>query len=137
AGMRSADARRAALLLLDAGELAPSDVLLAAARDARLAGDHAAAIRLAQASLEGGGGAEAGHLLGEALDVSGSPREAEGILRTAARDAVDARQRTTIALARADNLIRGLGRAADADEVLVETRATLTDPSDQAEIDGQ
>lgn len=121
------EARRAALLRLDVGAPADPAVLLAAAHSARVAADSDTTIRLARAAWEGGGGARAGHLLGESLDTIGDHAQAETILSQAQDQASDDHELTVVTLARGDNLFRGLGDAAKAEAVVLELEQKLDD----------
>ena len=137
-GMRRRDdARRVALLLLDAGLPADPDVLLTAARDALFGADLGDVARLARAALDAGAGAPAAHVLGRALDGIGKNAEAEHVLAEAEAATTDPEDRALLALARADNLFRGLGRAAEAEAVLVAAEQSVSDPTLRARIVSQ
>src|SRR6202008_1280181 len=118
-----------------AGVRADVGELLAAAHDSRGANDYPAPERFARAAPEAGGGAKAGVLLGEVLDELGRHGDAERILAVAAQETTDLSERTFIAVARADNLFRGLGRAGDADAVLAAVRADVDDRALVGELD--
>jgi DNA-binding CsgD family transcriptional regulator len=134
---RRDDKRRIAMWRLEAGAATDPTQMIAAAHDARVAADYPATERFARAALEAGGGSAAGLLLGEVLDELGRHDEAEAVLANAATKATDDGERTFIAVARADNLFRGLGRASDAERIAREVRDTLDDPVLVGEIDAQ
>ncbi|MET1003063.1 MAG: LuxR C-terminal-related transcriptional regulator [Acidimicrobiia bacterium] len=137
-GMRRRDdARRVALWLLDGGMTADPDVLLTAARDALFGADLATVARLARAALDAGAGAPAAHILGRALDGVGDNEQAESVLAAAEALADDPADRALLALARADNLFRGLGRAAESEAVLVAAERAVSDPVLRARIASQ
>jgi DNA-binding CsgD family transcriptional regulator len=134
---RRDDARRIAMWKLEAGEHADADVLLAAARDARLAWDNETAERVARAAVEEGGGAEAGLLLGLALDDLGRHPEAEDVLREAERVAESHQEITLTAMARAANLFRGLARGDEANFIVLEAEQRVHEPDLHAELQAQ
>ena len=123
---RRDDARRIAVWRLDAGEAADADVLLSAARDARLALDTVAAERFARAAHDAGGGIEASLLLGVSLDDLGRHADAEAVLLAAEGEADTQEDITLAAMARSANLFRGLARADDAEAVLVAAEARVS-----------
>jgi DNA-binding CsgD family transcriptional regulator len=134
---RRDDARRIAMWKLEAGAHADAAVLMAAARDARLAFDILTARRLAQAAVDEGGGAEAGLLLGLALDDMGRHGEAEEVLREAERISETNTDVTRTAIARADNLFRGLARPDEANFVLLEAEQRVPQSTLRAELTAQ
>jgi DNA-binding CsgD family transcriptional regulator len=134
---RRDDKRRIAMWRLEAGVRADIAELLAAAHDSRVASDYASTERFARAARDAGGGPTAGRLLGEVLDELGRHDEAEAVLAAAAAETSEDGERTFIAVARADNLFRGMGRAEAADGVLAEVRAQVSDSGLIGELDAQ
>ena len=126
---------------LERGNVTRPELLLEAAREARLREDFELCRRLARVAWKQGGGIEAAHLLGETLDHLGEHEEAERVLALAesGRDAatVTDRQRTLIALARGDNLFRGLARGAEAETVVSDAETRVSDPQLRNELAAQ
>jgi DNA-binding CsgD family transcriptional regulator len=133
---RREDARRVAAWRLEAGLEADPQVLLAAARDARVADDFESSIRYAQAAADGGAGFDAEYLLGRALDMRGRHAEAEDTFGRADRSAADDTARVLVALGRSENRFRGLGQADAAYELLDKADADVTEPDLQAQLTG-
>jgi len=124
---RRDDTLRVALWRLDGGGDESPDLLLEAARQAWFASDILLTERFARAAWEAGGRPEAGRQLGEALDMRGAHAKAEEVLRAAEAAPAPEDERARLALARSSNLFRGLGRAADADAVLVAAEHAVHD----------
>ncbi len=135
------DSLRAAVWRLECGNVSRPELLLEAAREARLREDFALCGRLARVAWAEGAGIEAAHLLGETLDHLGDHEEAEVVLAGAESGAnpevVTDRQRTLVALARGDNLFRGLARGAEAERVVLDAEASVTDPQLRNELAAQ
>jgi DNA-binding NarL/FixJ family response regulator len=131
---RRGDLLRVAVWRLEGGGVPDADLLLAAARQADYAADYALAERLARAAWDAAGLVEAGHLLGKTLDTLGDHRGAEAVLEAAAGAASTEQERTLVALARSDNLFRGLGDPAAAEEVALAVETTLTDEGLRGEL---
>lgn len=125
---RREDVLRVAVWRLDGGGGGRPELLVAAARQAHAAHDVPLAVRLAEAALANGAGADAANILGVGLDDLGDHERAEDVLRAGEESATDPRRRTHISLARADNLFRGLGRADDAERVVCAAEQTVEDP---------
>lgn len=125
---RREDKRRVAIWLLEAGEPADGEVLLAAARDALFGGDLNDVARLARAALDAGVGAPAAHILGRALDGLGENEEADAVFAQGEAMAATDEERVLTSIGRADNLFRGLRDADGADAVLSAAEAFTKDP---------
>lgn len=136
---RRDDSRRLAAWRLDAGRQADPDVLVNAAREARWANDLTMCERFARAALDHAELTEqtrsaAVHLLGSVLDDAGRSAEAEALLSTHEPGVTDETERTMLALARASNLFRGLGRTDEALAVLDAAEASVSSPGLLTEI---
>ncbi|MGH3616371.1 MAG: AAA family ATPase [Pseudonocardia sp.] len=106
---------------LDAG------LLTEAAGHANAVLDHVLAERLALAAVNVGGGVS-GHLaLLEAVHWRGRHAEAERIAVALARGVASDDDRSRLAMLRAVNLFRGLGRATDAESTLAAAEGVVTD----------
>lgn len=103
------------------------DVLTEAADRANVLLDHESAERLARAAVDRGAGIAAHLALLEALRWQGRPDDVEELAARAAPQATTDADRSRLAVLRAVNLARGLGRRAEAEEVLAAT--DLTDPA--------
>ncbi len=125
--MRPRDLLRVAVWRLDGGGGGRPDISLEAARAAFRSGDYALAVRLAQYARDNGGGVEAAYVLGESLDFEGRPEEAEEVLAAAWPEAATDALRTAMAVRRASNLFRALGRADEADQVVVDALGLVAD----------
>lgn len=128
---------RLATWRLEAGGPVDPDLLVAGARIAYVANDHEHTAGLASAAWERARGAEAGHLLGFALGRLARAEEAEAVLAEAteaAGQAGDDRLRVLVALARSENLFRGLCRAEDALACVAEAEQAVADPTWRAEL---
>ncbi len=131
------DALRVAVWRLESGDTEHADLLMIAARQAGFAFDFRLARRLAAAAWDAGAGVEAGHLLGNMLDTLGEHEAAEDVLRAVEADARSDEERAQISEARVGNLFRGLGRAAEADEVTIAAERAVEDPNLRAELAAQ
>ncbi len=125
--MRPRDLLRVAVWRLDGGGGGRPDTSLEAARAAFRSGDYGLAVRLARYARDNGGDAEAAYVLGEALDFDGRPEEAEDVLAAAWPEATTDVTRTAMAVRRASNLFRALGRADEADQVVVDALSLVRD----------
>ena len=134
---RREDTLRVALWRLEGGGTDQPEVLLAGAHQARFAFDIDLAERLARGALALGAGSEAACLLGEVLDMLGRHDEAEAALSQAQALATTDRERALAALARSSNLFRGLGRATDAEAVIVEAALAVADGDLRDELRAQ
>jgi len=134
---RREDTLRVALWRLDGGGTDRPEVLLAGAHQARFAFDIELAERLARGALALHAGSEAACLLGEVLDILGRHDEAEAALSEAQALATTDRERALAALARSSNLFRGLGRAAEAEAVIVDAAHAVTDGDLRDELRAQ
>ena len=126
---RRDDARRVAAWRLDAGRDADAAVLVDAAREATIGVDPVMAERFARLALEAPVDTDthtdqslrhaAAHLLGCALDDLGRFEEAEEVFAAVEPHAGDGADRALLAVARADNLFRGLAQRDRALQVLL------------------
>ena len=125
---RRGDTLRVALLRLDADGTADPDLLERAGR-AALSGDDAdLAERLARAALRAGAGVRAQRLLGEILRWVGRRDEAARLLAGIDTALLSSDEEiTTLAMARADNIFRGLGRHEEAVSVLLEAEHRVSE----------
>jgi ATP/maltotriose-dependent transcriptional regulator MalT len=129
---RRDDVRRLATWRLDAGRPADAVVLVDAAREALWGADTDMCERFARAALDHDDLDDnirlaAVHLLGTALDDQGRFEAAEEVMAAHEPQAGTGSDRTMLALARAANLFRGLGRHDDALQVLKEADAAVTE----------
>lgn len=125
---RRGDRLRMVLLRLDSAGSVPADLLARAAEDAYFTYDFAVAERVARAAIDAGAGWETHRLLAEILRYAGRCEETEKILaRFDPSSLPDDRSRALVAMARSENLFRGLLRADDAHRVLFEARDHVTD----------
>ncbi len=122
------DVLRVAVWRLDGGGGRPESIA-AAARRAFRAEDYGLAERLGRAGWEGWQRADAALVLGEALDLLGRAKEADVILNDALPRAANDQERTSLAVRRASLLFRTLNRAEDAQRVVDEATAVVTDES--------
>ncbi len=133
---RREDVLRVALWRLDGGG-GDAETLLEGARQARFAWDVPLAERLARVAHAQAPTAETAHMLGETLDQLGDHEAAESMLASAQDLATDDRQRVLAVLARTANLFRGLGRARDAEQILVAAEQGLDAPDLLGELRAQ
>jgi DNA-binding CsgD family transcriptional regulator len=115
---RGGDLLRVATWRLESGT-GDAELHTRAAERALGAADLALAVRFARAAVQAGGGFGAQLALGRALAGAGQGEEADRLLAALQQDASDDGRRAAVALARARNLFWALGRAADADGVLL------------------
>jgi len=134
---RREDALRVALWRLEGGGGGhDAELLLDAAEQANYRFEFALTKTLAQAAWDAGGGAEAGHLLGETLDSLGDHEGAEEILRAAESRVTTEFEGAMVAKARSSNLFRGLNRIEEAEAVALSAERTLTDDDLRQEMVG-
>lgn len=126
-------AMRIATWRLGAGEHDPL-VMLEGARAAYAAEDLDLTAELTGAVWRARRCAESGHLLGLALGRLARSSEAEDVLAAATELTTDDRERVLLALARSENLFRGLDRADDALTCVVEAEAQVADDAWRAEL---
>jgi len=132
---RPKDVLRVAVWRLDGGGGGRPENMILAATAAFRSEAYDLAVRLARAGWKGGGGVEAGWLLGQSLDKSGRLIEAEAVLAEAWSQAVTDREWTSLAVARAAVLFRGLGQAERADEVVADALTQVTDRGCRRELE--
>jgi DNA-binding CsgD family transcriptional regulator/tetratricopeptide (TPR) repeat protein len=122
---------------LDSGAASDPTLLCRAAQRAGEMFDNELAARLAQASLDLGGGVDAGLVLGEARFRSGQHAEAETVLAGMVPLCHTDRDLARIASARAHNFHNLLGDPAAATAVLDDALAVVTDPRPRLELLGR
>jgi DNA-binding CsgD family transcriptional regulator len=93
--------------------------------------------RLARAAVDVGGGSGAALLLGCALDEIGRHGDADVAFAEAERMAEDDAALTMVAIARSDNMFRGLARPADAKAISTRVEQRVADPDLQAQLVAQ
>ena len=103
-------------------------MLVAAAEQAHASQDLHLSVRLAEAAISAGAGADAAHVLGVGLDGLGDHERAEEVLRTGEATATSPRKRAELSIARADNLFRGLSRVEEAERVVHEAEQSRRRP---------
>lgn len=128
------DPLRVALWRLRSGDEPDAVKLLDAAHRAYLLADYPRVLELAEAAWERRPDGVAGHLLGFALGRAGRCEEAETVLAAASALVDDDRLRTFVALARAENLQRGLGELDAAIEVCCVAEAQLREEAWRDEV---
>ncbi len=132
---RPHDVLRVAVWRLDGGGGGRPENMILAATAAFRSEAYELAARLARAGWKAGGGVEASYLLGQSLDKLGRLSEAESVLAAASPEASTDRQWTSLAVARAAVLFRGLGQAERADEVVAEALTHISDPACVRELE--
>lgn len=126
---RRDDLLRLAVWQTESGLAPKPGLLVKAARQASARFfDHALAERLAAAAYEAGGGLRAGLACAEAQHAQGRAVEAERLLADLQADAATSEERARVALLRANNLLRGLGRSEAALQVVCEAETSVTEP---------
>lgn len=128
------DVLRVASWRLESGGEVDPDLLLRAARVGYVRTDYRRMAELAEASWQREETAAAGHLLGFALGRSGEVHRAEDVLAEATRLAADDRMRVLVALARSENLFRGLADTPRAVEVTADAERALADETWRDEL---
>jgi DNA-binding CsgD family transcriptional regulator/tetratricopeptide (TPR) repeat protein len=137
---RREDLLRIATWRVESGAPGDPELLVAAGRQAYVADDYTVAEQLARAAVAQGGGVKAGHLLGQVLCEMGHRSEAEDVLdRTQALvdEGLTDTERALVAVTRSDNLFWGLARYDEAETVLRDIEAVVTDPDVTAQLVGQ
>jgi DNA-binding CsgD family transcriptional regulator len=135
-GMRRAgDVMRFAAWRLESGDTAPPELLLRAANIATSLFDFVPAERLAREAVEGGGNVPAERALARALTGQARFAEAEAILSRLASVVSTDEERTSVALARAHNLLLGFGHDAEAEAAVVEAAQLVSKPSLRRELE--
>ena len=132
---RSDDVLRIVVWRLEAGDRVDHVLLMRAAALAERSLDAVLAERLARAAVDHDGGLMAERAVARALIGQGRFVEAEAILEPLAGKAKDEEERAWVALARARNLVVGLGRLGEAEAALVEVRRAVSDAGLRRELD--
>jgi DNA-binding CsgD family transcriptional regulator len=128
-GRRRGDVLRMALLRLDTDGAVSAELLKRAATDAYFTYDFSVAERVARSAIEAGADWETHRLLAEILRYAGRCKETEAVLAAFDPDSLpDDAARCLVAMARSENLFRGLLRAPDAQRVLHDAREHISDP---------
>lgn len=130
------DLLRLALWRIDTGDAAP-ELALDAARMALHSADFDLAVKLARVAWDDSRLCEAAMVLADALDGSGSTTEVERVLRAAYEEATTDADRVGVATRLASSLFVWQGRASDAEALLSELAATVTDPVHLSAISAQ
>jgi DNA-binding CsgD family transcriptional regulator len=120
---------------LDSGAAIDGATLLAAARFANAASDHALAERIARSAFDAKGGFAAGLELADAVSRQGRGDEAERLFVELAAIAEDDEQRAALAMRQAENAFLRVGDPDRATGLLEEARATVSDPATQMMLD--
>ncbi|MGH8906899.1 MAG: LuxR C-terminal-related transcriptional regulator [Egibacteraceae bacterium] len=132
---RRDDLLRLAVWQTEAGMRPEPELLVRAASQASAwFFDESLAERLAAAAYEAGGGLPAGLICAQARSAQGRPLEAEQLLVELEPQAADSNERARVALVRAANLLRGLGRSDEALNVIAEAEAAGPEPRWQDEL---
>lgn len=132
---RSGDLLRFAVWRLESGGTASTDLLLRAAFAAERSLDSVLAERLARAAVDLGGGLRAELAAARALVGQERFGEAETILSQLAVKARSDEERTWVALARARNLVVGLGAGTEAEAAVVSAERLVSDPALRRELE--
>jgi len=132
---RSGDLLRFATWRVESGGAAAPELLTQAANVAEWLLDSVLAERLAQMAVEVGGGLPAERALARALTGQGRFAEAEAILKVLVPKAGTDKERTSVALARAHNLLVGFGRGAEAEAAVVDAARLVSDASLRRELE--
>ena len=133
--LRASDTLRAAVWMVEGGGTIQPELAVTAGRIAFKSGDYQLAVRLARLAWGTVPSAEVGLLLGDALDYAGQHQEADGVLAVAGVLAKDDAARTAIALRRASNLFRALGRPDDSDRVITDALEHISDDGNRRDLD--
>jgi DNA-binding CsgD family transcriptional regulator len=132
--IRPADLLRLASWQLNSDEPVQADLMMEAARTARLSGDPGLAERLAQAAVDAGAGFDACLLLAEAKWLCGRGEAAEQLLTSLESHVDTDAQRAVLASTRMDVLGLGLGRVHDAMRVGEVAEARISTLADRDEV---
>lgn len=130
------DSMRAAMWLLDAGELPPQQVAIDGARAALRGFDPVLARRLAEAALARGESQAATVLLGRSRAAAGDTSEAVAVLLEARRQAMSDADIAAATTALAEIHMFNIGDAALAVRELENDLASVDEPGPRAEISG-
>ena len=133
---RREDVLRVALWRLDSGGGQP-ELLCEGAQQAIFAFDFVLAERFARAAWDAAPSSLSGRLLGETLDNLGRHEQSEEIWQRTEALAENDSDRALAARARSSNMFRGLGRAAEAEQLLADAQAAITDPELRDELRSQ
>jgi DNA-binding CsgD family transcriptional regulator len=133
---RAADLLRVAVWRLDGGGASP-DVMLQAAKMAFRNEDYGLAVQLAEAAWQTGGLLDAAILLAESLDVHGRAVDVERVLRAAFPLAANDQERTAIANGLASAIFYSPERTDEADRLLLEVSASVSDPACRRSLQAQ
>ncbi len=135
----SSPAERLAVALwrLEAGQAGPTDDTLWAAREALRRDDPELAARLARVAWDEGGPVEAAVLLADALDRCGRLDDVRRVMTEATPRAADDTERTAVAVRLASALFLSADTAPEADQVLSQAAARITDPDCRRALDAQ
>jgi DNA-binding CsgD family transcriptional regulator/tetratricopeptide (TPR) repeat protein len=125
---------RVAVWRLDGGGGGRIEITQAAARTALRMEDYALAVRLSRSVWDQSPSVDAAIVLGEALDFLGQSGQADEVLVAASAMVVNDRQRTKLTVRRAANLFRSIGDAEQADAVIDEAMAVVTEPACRREL---
>ncbi|GAA3819583.1 LuxR C-terminal-related transcriptional regulator [Sphaerisporangium flaviroseum] len=128
-GPHPEDITRIALWRLESDTVSDPAPLVEACRLAWVAHDYPLALRLGHGAWEHGGGVDAAILLATLLNYTERSQEAEDILARVWDEPCDERRRTELVLSRAWSLGFGLGRVAEAKEILDQALETVTGPT--------
>jgi DNA-binding CsgD family transcriptional regulator len=126
---RRDDTLRIAAWRLESAGTGPPELMLRAAQEALAAFDHPLAERMARAARDAGGDGAACLALAQSLYLQGRSEEALQVLEQLEPAAVSEPERVWIAALRAQALCWGLGRAGEAEAVLVAAEATASQGS--------
>jgi len=125
---RRDDLLRLAVWQTESGLTPKPGLLMEAARQASSKYfDHALAERLSAAAYEAGGGLRAGLACAGAQYAQGKSADAERLLVELESQAITSEERSRVALMRANNLLRGLGRSEEALRVLATAEAAVVE----------
>jgi DNA-binding CsgD family transcriptional regulator len=134
--LRARDVLRVAIWSLDGGGGSPA-VTLQAAKMAYRDEDYALAIRLAESAWNRWGLLEAAILLAESIDVHGRLADVERVLRAALPLADNDIDRTAVANGLASAIFYSPERAAEADQLLSDTSAAVSDLASRRSLEAQ
>jgi DNA-binding CsgD family transcriptional regulator/tetratricopeptide (TPR) repeat protein/type II secretory pathway predicted ATPase ExeA len=131
---RREDVLRLVVWRLDAGDAGDADLLLRAAQQAAMSFDPALAERLARAAVDAGAGPTALNLLGSSLTAVFRFAEAEELLAKAELESRTDGELAAAAVARARNLMAGLGRPDEALDIVAAADVRVQDPAARLEL---
>jgi DNA-binding CsgD family transcriptional regulator len=131
---RRDDLLRVATWRLGSGDRGRPDLLVAASRRAQSSFDSVLAERLAEAAVTSGGGFRARHALGEALRGQGRFGEAEALFAPLESDVTTDEERMMVVESRTLNLIWGLDRPREAEDVMARAETAVVDPASRDQL---